>query len=226
MSRNFSREGKAVVLLAIGLLLGLAAPIAWLIVAQPDPTQSPDNAGAYQGTALNGLAADFQLVDQTGVTVALSDFRGQVVALTFMDSQCTDTCPLTAAHLLRVHQTLGDEAGSVVFIGVNVNLQANTVTEVMLTTSRWRLTEIPTWHFLTGSAEELAQVWKAYDVTALPDPAGGPGILHTPGVFLIDQVGQKRWYVSTPFDETGGSQVSPPLNELLVKHIDELLNEN
>lgn len=200
-------------------------PLLVSMAARLRPLRFSDASGAYTGTALNEPAADFRLVDQRGARLALSDFHGQVVALTFIDSQCVDTCPRTAAHLRQVYQTLSDGAASVIFVGVNVNLRANTVADVMTTTVRWRLNEIPTWHFLTGSAEELAPVWKAYDASALPDPAGGSAILHTPGVFLIDQTGRKRWYVSTPYDESGGSLVSVPLDELLVTHIRDLLNE-
>ena len=186
---------------------------------QPGSTDSDE----YAGTALNSPAADFRLADQSGTTISLSDFTGQVVALTFMDSRCEDTCPLTAVHLRKVYQQLGDQAGSVIFLGVNVNREANRVTDVMAATEEWRLDEIATWHFLTGSAEELEPVWKAYDAAVLPQEVGE--IMHTPGVFLIDQDGEKRWYISTPFDESGTPQATAPLSEILVKRIRELLKE-
>ncbi|GIK36987.1 MAG: hypothetical protein BroJett011_08200 [Chloroflexota bacterium] len=181
-----------------------------------------DTSPSYEGAELDGVAPDFRLVDHKGVRLALSDFRGQVVVLTFLDSQCQETCPLTATHLRMVSQTLSDDVSSVVFMGVNVNLEANTVADVLAATKKWRLDEIPTWHFLTGSAEELEPVWQAYNIMVIPEQ---DEIQHTPGVFLIDPAGQQRWYVSTPFDETGQPQWTAPLNELLVKHIRELLSQ-
>lgn len=179
------------------------------------------DTGKYAGTTLNSPATDFQLSDQSGTTITLSDFTGQVVVLTFMDSRCEDTCPLTAVHLRTAYQQLGDRAGSVIFLGVNVNREANQVADVLAATDQWHLDEIPTWHFLTGSAQELEPVWKAYDTAVVPQQGGE--IMHTPGVFLIDQNGQKRWYISTPFDEAGTPQATAPLSELLVKRIRELL---
>jgi len=200
----------------VGGLAILSALFAAGCTAQSTPR---DSSEAYVGTALDGSAADFRLVDQNGVEVALSDFRGQVVVLTFMDSQCREVCPLTAAHLRSTHQVLGDETASVVFIGINVNLEAIEVADVAAITQKWRLDEIPAWHFLTGSAEELEPVWRAYDIAVVP---GQDEIEHTPGIFLIDQIGQKRWYISTPFDEAGTPQWTQPLSELLVRHIREL----
>lgn len=178
--------------------------------------------GVYEGTALDGPAADFRLVDQNGVEVALSDFLGRAVVLTFMDSQCQDVCPLTAVHLREAFQMLGDEAVSAVFVGVNVNVGASAVADVASATQKWQLDEIPTWHFLTGSADELTPVWEAYGVAVT---RGEDEIQHAPGVFLIDQAGQKRWYVSTPFDEAGVPQGTARLSELLIKHVRELLSE-
>jgi cytochrome oxidase Cu insertion factor (SCO1/SenC/PrrC family) len=179
----------------------------------------------YEGSALSGAAQDFTLLDQNNQQVSLSDFRGKVVVLAFMDSQCKEVCPLTSAHLRMASEALGEENQNVTFMAVNVNAAANTVEEVANPTRQWRLDEIPGWHFLTGSAAELEAVWAAYGIGVVLPVEEGEELVHTPGVFLIDQTGQKRWYISTPFDEAGVAQWTPPLNELLLQHIYELLGE-
>jgi len=183
---------------------------------------SSANTQTYEGTELSGEAPDFQLTDQNGSQVNLSDFQGQVVVLTFMDSKCADTCPLTAVHFREVYRQLTeDEAKQVVFLGVNVNVEESDVSDVLETTHAWRLDEIPNWHFLTGSHEILASVWKGYGVSATHSHESS-AIMHTPGTFLIDKSGQQRWYVSPP---PGGDadKLSLPLSELLLKYIREIL---
>ena len=181
------------------------------------------NGQAYQGTELDGIAPNFRLIDQNGALVSLSDFRGRVVVLTFMDSVCKDTCPITAAQFRETYRQLDqDEAGQVVFLGVNVNLDASDVADAWQATQEWRLDEIPNWHFLTGDTDALEAVWKDYAIAVVSDPDSNE-ILHTPGVFLIDQLGQKRWYVSTAFSEAEKSNWVPLLSELLVNHIRQLL---
>jgi protein SCO1/2 len=183
---------------------------------------SSGNTQSYEGTQLSGEAPDFQLTDQNGATVNLSDFRGKVVVLTFMDSKCTDTCPLTAAHFRETYRQLNqNEAERVVFLGVNVNVEASAVSDVLEITHAWRIDEIPSWHFLTGSQKILEPVWKDYGVSVTPSPEGN-SIMHTPGTFLIDQLGQKHWYISTPF-ASGDANLTLPLSELLLKHIHEML---
>ena len=183
---------------------------------------STSNTQSYDGTQLSGEAADFPLTDQNGATVKLSDFRGKIVVLTFMDSKCTDTCPLTAAHFREVYRQFSPtEAAEVVFVGVNVNIEESDISDVLETTHAWRLDEIPNWHFLTGSHEVLEPVWKDYGVSATHSHESS-AIMHTPGTFLIDKSGQQRWYVSPPPGGDPG-KLSLPLSELLLKYIREIL---
>lgn len=206
-----------------GIWLALACLVAVAIGFSALHGPVSIGSDAYQGTVLNEPATDFRLVDQHGTQVALSDFRGRVVALTFMDSQCQESCPLTARQLWTVYQRLGPTA-PVTFIGVNVNVHATQVADVMAITQQWQLDQVPVWHFVTGSKEALAPVWQAYDVAVASPPAGGE-LMHTPGVYLIDPKGQIRWYVSTPFDETGTAAGMTPLHDLLVQHIQALLHD-
>ena len=182
---------------------------------------SSGNTQSYEGTQLSGEAADFQLTDQNGSTINLSDFRGKVVVLTFMDSKCTDTCPLTAAHFRETYRQLTqNEANQLAFLGVNVNVEASSVSDVLETTYAWHLDEVPSWHFLTGSHEVLEPIWKDYGVSVTHSHDTN-SIMHTPGTYLIDQSGQKRWYISTPF--SSDADLTLPLSELLLKHIREIL---
>jgi protein SCO1 len=179
----------------------------------------------YQGTELSGNAPDFQLTDQNGSMTSLSDFRGKVVVLTFMDAKCQDTCPLTAVHFREVSRQLNqNEAKQVVFLGVNVNVEARTVSDMLETTRAWHLDEILNWHLLTGSPDALEPVWKDYGVSATQSQDGN-SIMHTPGTFLIDTTGQKRWYISTPFSGESNSGLTLPLSDLLLKHIHEILQD-
>ena len=193
---------------------------AYFILSSLDSTQT------YEGTEMSGDAPDFRLTDQNGSVINLSDFRGKVVILTFMDSKCEDTCPLTAAQLRQAYQQL-DQIGAsqVAFIGVNVNIEANTIADVHEITKSWRLDQISSWHFLTGSREELEPVWKAYAIAVAPLPDGN-AIMHTPGVFLIDPSGRKRWYLSTVYSDGENPEQVLPLSDLLVKHLREILREN
>ena len=210
-----------------GQVAHIGAVAALIILTTACQANSPSEVESppYEGTGLQGKAADFRLVNQGGQEVSLADFRGEVVVLTFMDSTCKDVCPLTSVHLRTAYGSLsGSEAASVVFLAVNVNLDANRTADTGAATESWQLNEIPSFHFLTGAEAQLRPVWEAYDI-AVYRPREGGELVHTPGVFLIDQRGNKRWYVSTPMDAAGNPLESAPLSELLLRHMRSLLEE-
>lgn len=184
----------------------------------------------YLGTALDGTQApDFRLADQHGRATRLADFRGKTVALAFLDPGCTDACPLTAFHYRLAAEKLGNRADSVAFLAVNVNKNAASVQEMAEATRKWGNAGMRNWHFLTGSEAELRPVWDAYQIVAeggaKPDKPDEQ--LHTPGVFLIDAAGRKRWYVSIPFQggPDGTAWSGPALSEVLELRARQLMEE-
>ncbi|MCM8747970.1 SCO family protein [Thermomicrobiaceae bacterium CFH 74404] len=210
------------ILLAIGLVSGLAISLALALApsrAIPgDEPADPTGSQTYTGMALDGPAPDFQLVDQRGELVKLSDFRGRIVVLSFLDPYCDDVCPLTVLHLRRAQQALGEEADGAVFLAVNANPRATALHDVAEATRHWGLESMPNWYFLTGEEHELRAVWQAYWVEVSVGADGDA--THTPGVFLVDPAGRLRHYLSTPFEDERWS--GPLLSELLVDHIRQL----
>ncbi|MBL8049589.1 MAG: SCO family protein [Anaerolineales bacterium] len=202
----------------------LFATFIWFIVLQRSNQQT------YQGVEFNEPATDFQLNDQQGNSIRLSDFHGKIVILTFMDTQCVDTCPITAHHFIQTYQQLSEtQKEQVIFLGVNVNAEAATIENINTMTTAWGLDQIPQWYFLTGDIELLEPVWKAYNVSVTPRTTDHQTthtqLVHTPGTYIIDSIGQIRWYVSTPYN-TSDSEWIPPLYEILIKHIKTLSQES
>lgn len=216
----------------VGLYLSFIA-LAFLVPTGCGATASPEDGrvtetSTYEGTELEGPAPGFRLTDQNGTATALADFRGRVVVLAFMDTRCDETCPLTALELRLANQALGSDASHVAFVGVNVNANFNALGDTAAMTERFQLDEIPSWRFLKGPVKQLRQVWSAYSIEVVPsDDPEEEDFNHTPGVYVIDQDSQLRWYVSIPLltDGLGAGWDEPALNEVLTKNLRSLLSE-
>ena len=213
------------ILLGLGLLLVLAC--------QPQNAVTTSDL-SYEGTELTDKrsAPDFALVDQAGQSAALSDFRGKVVVLSFLDSKCIDVCPFTAVILRNAAKQLGSMAEQTAFLAVNTNPIATSVEDVRQWTELHRLEEIPGWRFLTGQPEVLQPVWRDYAIAAEATgsgqpashegPAATPGrVIHTAGVYLIDQQGRERWYFSVEAD----ASTIEPMSRLIAHRAEALLKE-
>ena len=60
------------------------------------------------GTSLPGAPApNFTLYDQFGKRVTVRQYRGKVIVLAFIDSECTTLCPLTTTAMLDAKRLLG-----------------------------------------------------------------------------------------------------------------------
>ena len=147
-----------------------------------------NNPALDTGSSLGGQPAPgIRLVNQFGQHMALSQFRGKVVILSFVDSQCTNVCPLTTASMLEAKQLLGAAGRQVQLLGVDANPKAVSRADVMAYSRVHGM--VNQWDFLTGSLAQLEAVWRAYDI-AVQIQRGM--IDHTPALFVIDQRGRER----------------------------------
>jgi cytochrome oxidase Cu insertion factor (SCO1/SenC/PrrC family) len=136
------------------------------------------------------LLGQMALVDHRGKPLALSDFRGKVAVLAFLDPKCTDVCPLTANEFRLTAEALENDAAQVVFLVVNVNPAANSVAQVSVTTVRWGVQGLQGWRFLTGSREDPEPVYREYHIEAEgpPKPGKADELQHTPGSISLTRM--------------------------------------
>ena len=59
-----------------------------------------------------GPAPPFELTSQEGKRVKLADFRGKVVAVTFIYTGCPDICPLLTQKMVDIQEALGADFGA------------------------------------------------------------------------------------------------------------------
>jgi protein SCO1/2 len=169
---------------------------------RPQPSANDVNA-SYQGTDLGSVSAsDFRLVDQTGTTLSLQKFRGHPVVLTFLYTHCPGPCPLLAEKLRLAAEQLGEQANQVTWLAVSLDAKGDTKDSATAFVETHHLNG--RLHYLLGSHAELEPIWKAYHIgvqSLLETPgASTVSIMHTSGLFLLDQRGRERLYLDGSFD--------------------------
>ena len=171
-------------------LVALAAVAGTLIgVLLPRLLISPSPAGLAGGLVMKAHsvpAPDFTLRDQRGAIISLADLRGRVIALTFLDTQCLDLCPLQASLLGSVQTDLGSNANFSVVV-VSVRPEADTPSNIAKFASAHGLGGNFFW--LNGSRPQLSAVWNSYGVGV--QVANG-ALAHSSVIYLIDRSGYER----------------------------------
>lgn len=125
-------------------------------------------------------ALPFSLRDQNHRLVTLNSLRGQLSAVTFLDSHCTTQCPVVGRELAQVQRRLG-RTSPLVTVVISVNPQDTPAS------ARAFIRESGlggTWHWLMGTRRQLAPVWRAYGIVVRPSPTD---IIHTAAVYLVDR---------------------------------------
>jgi protein SCO1 len=163
-----------------GTLVGVAAP---RLFAKP-----PLPAGLSGGVIFNPSvqAPSFTLRDQQGAMISPAQLRGRVIALTFLDTQCLNLCPLQASLLGAVQSDLGSSADFSVVV-VSVRPEADTPANIATFASSHGLKS--GYYWLTGTRQELSSVWDSYGVGV--QVANGD-LAHSSIIYLIDRSGQER----------------------------------
>jgi protein SCO1 len=160
-------------------------------------TASSTSTG-LQGTNLgNTPASDFRLTDQFGKPVALSQFKGKPVVLTFLYTNCPDQCPLTAEKLHTTLQDLGKDAQNVGIIAVSTDPAKDNTAAALKFSQEHNMQGY--WHYLVGTHATLAPIWSAYHIYAQPQQQT---VNHSLGLFLIDKQGHQRIFLDNSFEPT------------------------
>jgi protein SCO1/2 len=135
------------------------------------------------------MAPDFRLRDQDGEVTTMADYRGRAVAVTFVYSNCRDTCP---ALVDQVRGALDDTGADVPLLAVSVDPAGDTPASARRFLNDRRMTGRA--RFLLGDERALAPVWKGYGVV----PQRGE-LDHSASVVLVDAQGRQR--VGFPYDQ-------------------------
>jgi protein SCO1/2 len=131
-------------------------------------------------------AHGFTLSDQEGHPFSLGSTRGRVVALTFVHSKCTSTCPVTLQTIRGALDDIGGARADVDVLAVSVDPEADTRRSVRSFLRKQRADGFV--RYLTGSRERLEPIWKAYGI----QPQGDGQEDHSAFVILIDRNGFQR----------------------------------
>ena len=144
-------------------------------------------------------APEFTLTTQDGSQVALTDLRGKVVAVTFIYTLCTNTCPVLTPMMSFVQDQLSADFGTkIAFVSITVDPERDTP-QVLKEYAQAFGANLGGWFFLTGPPDVIQDVRRRYGVFALKSANGD--VDHTFLTSIIDRRGILRvQYLGVRFD--------------------------
>jgi cytochrome oxidase Cu insertion factor (SCO1/SenC/PrrC family) len=172
----------------VAALFALGALAAGLGIANRDGSDpARDGAALNQGTegAYRGSEppteielVDFSLREHDGAVVRSASLREKVVLLTFLDSQCTETCPIIASQIARTFDLLSaSERRRVFALAISTDPKEDTAASVRAFLRRNRA--LGKLHYVGGGEPEpkLRRIWKQFHI--LSSLESGHDTLHS-----------------------------------------------
>jgi protein SCO1 len=147
------------------------------------------NDSTKEAVATGELVPDFTLTDQSHQAVALSQFSGKVVAITFVYVRCPlpNYCFRLSTNFARLQKRFRSAlATDLVLLTVIIDPVHDSPQAVNDYARIWNA-DPKAWHFLTGSPAEIQQVCARFDMNYYPDEAL---LVHSFHTVVIDREGK------------------------------------
>jgi protein SCO1 len=190
-------------LLSLLVLVVIAGGVAVLLIGGNSSQQATGATAAHGQFRAEGVfspaapAPPLALHNYLGQPVNISSYRGRAVLVTFLYTNCPDVCPLITASLHATLELLGPRSSRVQIIAVSVDPRGDTSKAVAAFLARHKMTGRML--YLTGSAHELARVWKAWGVGSERDAQQPQFVNHSGLVYGISASGKRTTVYAANF---------------------------
>jgi protein SCO1/2 len=181
----------------VGVLVAALAVPAGVLLARGG--EEPDFRGSQPADGL--VLPDFALRDDHGRLVRSKELRGKALAVTFLDTECTEACPIIAAQVSQAVKALGGERDRVEALAITVDPVGDTRERIADFLARYRARG--TLRYLDGTVAELRPVWRGFQVASSLD--SGDSNLHSAPVRVYDREGRWRSTLHAGVDLTAAS---------------------
>jgi protein SCO1/2 len=146
-------------------------------------------ASSQSTLSIGQTVSDFSLVDQTNRPVTLSEFRGKVVAITFIYTRCPlpDYCMRLSNNFAQLQKRFNTRMGrDLVLLSITFDPDHDSPDVLAKYAETWKA-NVDGWHFLTGTLSNVKQVCGMFGMNFWPDEGLLTHSLHTA---IVDREGK------------------------------------
>lgn len=174
------------------LLAGLGGVVIRVRTADARPfASSSTESVAGQLTRVNDVAPVFALVNQSGATVTLEQFRGRPVIVTFAFAHCETVCPLVVSDVLLARSRLAVQ--DPVVLVVTLDPWRDTPSRLAAMAKQWGLSGDA--HVLSGEPDDVERTLNAWRVPRVRNERTGD-LVHPTIVYVIAPNGKIAYVVN------------------------------
>lgn len=151
--------------------------------------EAEDPSLAANALKVGQTVPDFTLTDQAGARVALSQFAGKVVGITFIYTSCPlpDYCVRLSNNFGRLSQRFAEQMGrDLILLTITFDPVHDDSKVMAQYAARWKA-NAKSWHFLTGTLPEVKAVCRLFGLSYWQD---GGWLTHSLHTVVVDRRGR------------------------------------
>lgn len=182
---------------ALLVVMSIAISLMGLGRAQATRTELPFPADNLRSAL---VMPPFNLTNQDGQTVSLSNFKGRIVLVTAVYSTCTSTCPMMLTKVRTVlDQLTPAELSDMAVVAFSLNPEADTRELRAMTAKMYGIKS--EFHFVNGVSTEVNALLDKLNISRTRD-AKTDQIMHSNLFFLLDREGRIAYRLSLSQNES------------------------
>lgn len=166
--------------------------LVWLVACSaPAPKAPADWQAAIEQWHYEEPLPDVPLLDQSGRTRSLAQFRGKYLLVGFIYTSCPDAvaCPMTTARMSSIQRRLPDAPAPLHLLSLTLD-PARDTPETLTAYAQTHGADLQTWTFATGEPALMTDgLPSLFNVLSLPDADGT--LDHTIKLALLDPSGRQ-----------------------------------
>jgi len=123
--------------------------------------------------AIGTKIGSYTLRNRAGKSMSLDKYRGKPLIVSFVYTSCTDFCPMISQALMRAaeiaQETFGENAFQIASIGIDTRVDSP---EMMRLFAKTQGLDLPSWSFLSASADTVKRLTSDLGFTYARSPNG------------------------------------------------------
>jgi protein SCO1/2 len=175
-------------------MLGLGL-LSLLIISMLGCSPKP----SFKNVDITGSTAfgnNFSLLDSSGNTKTMADYKGKVVVVFFGFTQCPDVCPTTLTEMDEALKLLGpNKAAKVQVIFITVDPERDTASVLAQYVPAFNSSFVGLRSADEAGLEKVAKDFRIYYKKVPGSKPGSYTMDHSAGSYVFDQNGQLRLYI-------------------------------
>jgi len=174
---------RSLIALVMASVFALGAVILTATLADDNDGGNPPSAEPAGSLLPDGVRAPgFSLTDERGERITMREFRGSPAIVTFLYTNCEETCPPAAQQVKGALNELGRDVPA---IAIAVDPPNDTEASARAFLSEARM--LGRMRFVLGGREQLEPVWRGFAIQPQTDDAE-----HQARIVLVDKRGFQR----------------------------------